>query len=334
MQIKKFSAIAPLIALSFLLVGCNATSLDTSAPSSAVSQSASPEVVPPTAAPSTPEKAPEATTAPSVEVPQPAEVGSALQTLETLPVKGAAPKTGYARDLFGSTWADVNDNGCDTRNDILSRDLTNVVKNGNCKVASGTLNDPYTGTVINFVQGPGDLVDIDHVVALSDSWITGSQALSLENRTLLANDPLNLLAVEASANRIKGDKNAASWLPSNKSVRCQYVARQVAVKSKYGLWVQPAEKEAIANVLSGCPAEPLPTGGAIVTDGNPAIEEIDPIVEGVPAAPAAPAPSANGNDPQFSSCAQAKSAGYGPYQKDDAEYGWYRDGDNDGIACE
>lgn len=333
MQIKKFSVIASTVAAAFLLVGCNATvpaqDATVSSPSAAVSPSNSPAVETVAPAPSVPE----IPSTPAQAVPAPVHAGTALAALNTLPVKGPAPKTGYSREEFGKTWDDVNGNDCDTRNDILVRDLTDIVKDSKCAVKSGTLNDLYTGTVIHFVRGGGASVDIDHVVALSDSWITGSQQISSQKRLELANDPLNLIAAQASANRQKGDKNAASWLPSNKSFRCQYVARQVAVKKKYELWVQPAEKEAIDRVLATCPDEPLPTDDTVLNSGTaPVIEEAPAPAPEAPAA--APIPASGGNDPQFSSCAQAKDAGFGPYQKDEPEYGWYRDGDKDGIACE
>lgn len=72
------------------------------------------------------------------------------------------------------------------------------------------------------------------------------------------NDPLNLLAVDSSANRRKGDGDTATWLPPSKAYRCPYVARQVAVKKKYGVWVTAAERDAMRRVLKGCPDEPLP----------------------------------------------------------------------------
>jgi hypothetical protein len=187
-----------------------------------------------------------------------------------LPVKGRAPLTGYSRDQFGPAWTDdvtVADghNGCDTRNDILRRDLTDVViKPGThgCTVASGVLHDPYTNSAITFTRGPGTstIVQIDHVVALADAWQTGAQQLSLAVRTNMANDPVELLAVSGPVNQQKGDADAASWLPPNKSFRCSYVAIQVAVKITYHLWVSPAEHDAIARVLSACPTQPLPTG--------------------------------------------------------------------------
>jgi len=176
----------------------------------------------------------------------------AIKDLETLDIKGRSPSTGYSRSQFGDGW--TIEKGCDTRNIILNRDLTDVKTDNSCHVTSGILNDPYTGKVIEFVRG-GDTssdVQIDHVVALSDAWQTGAQLLSKESRKLLANDPLELLAVDGQANQQKSGSNAASWLPPNKAFRCQYVARQVAVKHRYGLWVTPAEFDVIKNILIGC----------------------------------------------------------------------------------
>lgn len=179
---------------------------------------------------------------------------AAAQALEQLAVKGRAPKTGYARTQFGDGWQIVN--GCDTRNIILRRDLVHVVEK-DCKVVSGTLNDPYTGKTIAFTRGADSsaAVQIDHVVALSDAWQKGAQQLSPAERQTLANDPLELLAVDGPANQAKGDGDAATWLPPNKPFRCQYVARQIAVKIKYHLWVTAAEKQAMQTVLGQCPGQ-------------------------------------------------------------------------------
>ncbi len=177
----------------------------------------------------------------------------ALSNLENIEVKGRAPKTGYSRSQFGDGWR-RNPDGCDTRNIILARDMRDVKYVDGCKVASGVLSDPYTGMEIKFQRGDktSQLVQIDHVVALSDSWQKGAQQLDYSTRENLANDPLNLIAVDGAANQAKSDSDAASWLPENKSFRCEYVARQVAVKVKYGLWVTAAEKEAMRQVLNGC----------------------------------------------------------------------------------
>jgi hypothetical protein len=194
---------------------------------------------------------------------QPASASKALDVLATLPVKGRAAKTGYSRDQFGQAWADVDGNGCDTRNDMLHRDLSALaVKPGtrDCVVLSGILNDPYTGTLINFLRGnsTSTAVQIDHIVALSDAWQKGAQQLTPDQRVSFANDPLNLLAVDGPTNQQKSDGDAATWLPPNKSFRCEYVARQISVKSSYSLWVTPAEHDAMARVLSDCVAALAP----------------------------------------------------------------------------
>ena len=182
---------------------------------------------------------------------------SAEKILDSLAVKGRAPKTGYERAQFGQRWADVNRNGCDTRNDILQRDLANIVfkpETHNCVVLSGDLVDPYSGTTINFVRGKitSMEVQIDHVVALGNAWVTGAFKLTLEKRTEFANDPINLLAVKGVLNSQKQDGDAATWLPPLKSYRCTYVSKQIAVKAKYGLWVTAPEKAAMKSVLAKC----------------------------------------------------------------------------------
>ncbi len=189
---------------------------------------------------------------------------TAVSALYTLPVKGRAPKTGYTRAQFGQTWADVDRNGCDTRNDMLKRDLTEIVykvKTRNCVVESGILIDRYSGETINFVRGnvTSMEVQIDHVVALSNAWQTGAFKLSITQRTALANDPLNLFAVKGRLNSQKSDGDAATWLPPLKSFRCTYVAQQIAVKAKYSLWVTAPEKDAMTRILAACPKQLLPS---------------------------------------------------------------------------
>jgi hypothetical protein len=141
----------------------------------------------------------------------------------------------------------------------LNRDLTSVTwrpGTHHCVVIAGLLADPYGGATIPFEKARAAEVEIDHVVALGDAWQTGAQALTPARRKALANDPLNLLAVGGSANESKRDSDAASWLPPDTAFRCAYVARQVAVKSAYRLWVTPAEHDAIATVLATCPGRP------------------------------------------------------------------------------
>ncbi|MBB2912203.1 hypothetical protein FHS43_003483 [Streptosporangium becharense] len=181
---------------------------------------------------------------------------AALKELEKLEVKGRAPMTGFDRDEFGTAWADVDKNGCDTRNDILRRDLEEETfkKGDECIVLTGVLHDPYSGKTITFERGARTsmAVQIDHVIALADAWQKGARQWSTAKRKALANDPLNLLAVDGPLNNQKGAGDAATWLPPRRAYRCPYVARQIEVKAKYGLWVTAAEKDAMKAVLTSC----------------------------------------------------------------------------------
>ena len=182
----------------------------------------------------------------------------ATDVLEKLEIKRRAPKTGYSREEFYKTWPTIE--GCSLRQRIIKRELGETAKldADQCTVLAGEFVEPYTGQNLIFYE-KADLskgVQIDHVVALSDAWQKGAQYKTAEERYALATDPLNLLAVDSSANQQKSDGDAATWLPKNKAFRCQYVARQVSVKYKYGLWVTQAEHDAIAKVLTACPNEP------------------------------------------------------------------------------
>ncbi|MET7329920.1 HNH endonuclease family protein [Nonomuraea sp. NPDC005650] len=184
-------------------------------------------------------------------------VSDARKKLDKLTVKGRAPKTGFDRDKFGPAWADVDHNGCDTRNDILKRDLDDeTFKAGthDCIVLTGTLHDPYSGKTINFKRGQdtSTAVQIDHVIPLSDAWQKGAQQWPADKRKEFANDPLNLMAVDGPLNGQKSDSDAATWLPPRKAYRCTYISRQIDVKTKYGVWVTSAEKDAMETILQSC----------------------------------------------------------------------------------
>ena len=180
----------------------------------------------------------------------------ATEILEKIEVKGRAPKTGYSREEFYSGWPTVD--GCSLRQKIIKREFGDSAVLDGCNVMAGEFEEPYTGEYKKFSSREeiSKGIQIDHVVALSDAWQKGAQYLEREKRYEIATDPLNLLAVDAVANEKKSDGDAATWLPSNKRFRCQYVARQVSVKYKYGLWVTEAEKTAISNILINCPQEP------------------------------------------------------------------------------
>jgi hypothetical protein len=270
-------------------------------------------VLPPATEPQANQEAPGSAT---VTSPAPSATrGSAARQLARLEVKGRAPMTGYDRARFGAAWLDTDRNGCDTRNDMLTRDLEQRrydPKTRGCVVVSGVLDDPFTGRPIEFTKGAGDQVDIDHLVALGNAWATGAFRWEIRKRAAFANDPMNLLAVDASANRQKGDGDAATWLPRNKGFRCEYVARQIAVKSKYGLWVTPAERDAMGRVLHACPGQPRASDSGAPVLAPLALDESD----------------------AFASCADARAAGAAPLRRGDPGYSLGLDGDRDGIACE
>jgi hypothetical protein len=250
--------------------------------------------------------------------------GSALAAVSRLDVKGRAPKTGYSREQFGDGWASVD--GCDTRDRILSRDLhakTFRAATNQCVVVSGRLADPYTSTTIHYVRGGAAGVDIDHVVALSDAWQKGAQRWPARERVAFANDPLNLLAVDASANRQKGDGDTATWLPANKAFRCAYVARQVSVKLKYAVSVTRAERDAMLRVLGTCPSTRASVTGKIPIAVTPAR-----------AKPARP--KASSGERVFANCAAARAAGAAPIRRGTPLYAPNQglDRDMDGVACE
>lgn len=247
-------------------------STSTSAPSA----SSTPKDSTPPAATTTPRTTTSPTPATRTVAPSTIQTrpGTALALLSTLTVKGRAPLTEYNRDLFGQNWADTDRNGCDQRNDTLRRDLTKItLKAGTrgCVVLRGTLRDPYTGQSITFARtgNPNSPVEIDHVVALADAWVKGAFRWSDDTRNRFANDTLNLQAVSAAVNSAKGAGDAATWLPANKAYRCAYVARQVAVKSRYDISVTRAEHDAIARILRDCPDEEPPTGAVAKLGGWP-----------------------------------------------------------------
>jgi TM2 domain-containing membrane protein YozV len=304
------------------------------------------------------------TTAAPTPTPEPeAAEGTALAQLAGLEVKGRGSKTDYDRDLFG--WRDDMDrNGCDTRNDILRRDLTGITLKGGtggCVVLRGTLDSPYSGETVAFDR-ENNTIDIDHVVALSDAWQTGAMRWDEQTMREFANDPLNLLAVESSLNRQKGDGDAATWLPPAKDYRCEYVARQIAVKDKYDLWVKPAEADAMERVLGDCEGflaleddDQWPAAGegdVVATESEPAPAPATTEPEPAPA----PAPkkssssssgssgssssgsssggSSGGGDVYYKNCTAAREAGAAPVHRGDPGYDKHLDRDGDGVGCE
>lgn len=311
-----------------------------------VSTKAPRDTVEPTPTPSdtSPTQTPENTVEPSPTASTPEATGDAATVLATLPVKGRAPKTGYRRAEFGQRWRDIDRNGCDTRNDILNRDLTDKTWRANtrgCVVLSGILAEPYSGETKYFDKSQASAIQIDHVVALSDAWQKGAQALTAAQRETLANDPLNLLAVDGRLNQQKSDGDAATWLPPHKDFRCAYVSRQIAVKAKYRLWVTEAERDAMVRILSNCPGQILPAdSGVVVPSGTvPASVPTDQPAPPQDAAPPAANPAPHPNQPanpvaSYANCREVWAILGRPITPQDPGFQNKFDGDHDGIGCE
>lgn len=188
----------------------------------------------------------------------------ASSALQDLAIKAAASTNGYDRDKFGNGWTDTDGNGCDTRNDTLAHDLVNETfdPGSDCEVATGTLRyEPYLG-IKNFkfvADGSYEQgLDTEHIVALGNAWTTGAKGWSKAKRVKFANDPLELMMTNNSENRSKGSDAANEWLPKNTAYRCGYVATQIRIKGEYGLWVTPAEHDAMDAVLDTCPTQRIP----------------------------------------------------------------------------
>lgn len=254
--------------------------------------------------------------------------------------------TSYDRDRFGQAWLDADRNGCDTRNDILAATMSAIeFKPGthDCLVLSGRLEDRYTALTLEFVYGDGAIVDIDHLVALGNAWVTGAAGWDVNKRAALANDPLNLLPVDAGENRSKGDADAATWLPPSKSFRCDYVAAQIAVKAKYGLWVTSSEAEAMRRVLGGCPEQEVPRDSGAPTRvdqdlPDPGADEPAGLggtkINSGPESGLGGAAGGEQGSVYYNNCDEARAASAAPLYAGEAGYALHLDGDADGDACE
>jgi hypothetical protein len=175
--------------------------------------------------------------------------------LDAIPGTDDGELARYDRDQFGPSWSDIDHNGCDQRNDTLTRDLTDVTyREGthNCVVITGVLNDPFTGKVIVFAKAEASKVQIDHMVPLSWAWKNGASTWTDAERLALANDPANLTAVSGSANASKSDKGPSEWLPVNESYRCAYVTKFVHIVDSYELTIGEKDRMAARRLLAAC----------------------------------------------------------------------------------
>jgi hypothetical protein len=171
----------------------------------------------------------------------------------------------YRRAAFGDAWDDDTDapgghNGCDTRNDILDRDLIDktyvAITRCPTAVATGVLHDPYTDATVAFVRGNqvGAAVQIDHIVPLALAWDLGARDWPQAQRLRFANDPANLIAVAGQANQDKGDAEPARWMPPNHAFWCQYAVQFAAVLRGYRLPVDAPSAAVLREAAGTCPA--------------------------------------------------------------------------------
>jgi hypothetical protein len=268
------------------------------------------------------------------------ETTTASVLLQGLPVAADEPIAGYSREQF-KHWVDADHNGCNTRQEVL-RAESQLRPRPSCRRTSlGLWTSPYDGR--RFVRSAG--MDIDHMVPLAEAWRSGARLWDAQTREAFANDLAygpSLIAVTASVNRAKGDKDPAAWMPPRLAWRCTYLTQWVAIKTRWKLSVNTAEKQAISLRLRACPARAQtivkPPLAAVTVIGDPACIGPDgaPCPDPTTGEPTTdPQPPAGSDDPRFGTCAEANAAGYGPYTRGvDPEYEWYTDHDGDGVVCE
>ena len=185
-------------------------------------------------------------------------VAAALTGCTTLPASAAMPTKGippYEREEFGSGWGDLDGDRCDTRQEILVRDLVDEVLDADgCKVLTGTLHDAYTGHTIEFRRGvrTSDDVQIDHIVPLAYAWHAGAYSWTDDQREAFANDPDELLAVDGPTNNAKGADGPAAWLPPSAAAWCGYASRWTALLNRYQLEAEPADAAKLDEISAGC----------------------------------------------------------------------------------
>ncbi|MHA6626866.1 HNH endonuclease family protein [Pseudonocardia sichuanensis] len=170
------------------------------------------------------------------------------------PARGIPP---YEREAFGDGWSDLDRDCQDTRQEILIRDLEpEQLDADGCRVLTGTLDDSYTGTVIEFRRGQGtsDDVQIDHVIPLSYAWRAGAYSWTPEQREAFANDGAELRAVDGPTNNRKGDRGPSRWLPPNTGAHCSYAAAWRDLAATYALALDDADAATVEQLLGGCPA--------------------------------------------------------------------------------
>lgn len=249
-------------------------------------------------------------------------VAAFLNMLEQLATDDSpSSHTGYSRDYFNA-WIDADGDGCNTRAEVLMMEsLTAVTTRGSCTVSTGQWVSVYDGVTLADASG----LDIDHFVPLNEAWGSGAYAWDSATRVNFGNDlgyGPSLVAVTASSNRSKSDKDPAQWMPESHGYFCDYAATWVAVKWRWSLTVDSLERMTLQSVLNGCSDVSISTPDKATVTAGVAPEADTPVSDGV-------------LDPNYGTCSVAQANGAGPYyQGVDPEYAWYRDRDKDGVVCE
>lgn len=197
------------------------------------------------------------TTAPPLSATPPPSTPTRTPTARTPTPTGSLPEPSppmagipsYDRDLFGD-WIDADGDCQDTRAEVLTAETVTPVV-GDCTIASGTWNDPYTGKQFTIARQ----LDVDHLVPLANAWTSGAWAWPPAQRVAFANelaDPVHLIAVSASANRSKGDRSPDQWRPPNRAYWCEYAADWIEVKTRWRLATTTSERSALLGMLADC----------------------------------------------------------------------------------
>lgn len=173
---------------------------------------------------------------------------TAVSRLNSLTVAAESHHASYDRDLFPH-WITIT-GSCNTREQVLKRDGSDVAVDGSCYPTTGSWYSPFDGATWTT---PAD-VDIDHMVPLAEAWSSGAWAWSASRRQAYANDlgGPELWAVTDNVNQSKGDRDPAGWQPPLSSFRCTYARAWVQVKWYYSLTVDSAEEAALTGMLATC----------------------------------------------------------------------------------
>ena len=262
---------------------------------------------------------------PTVPTPPPGPIGATdAQLLAALRLAPEVDPGGYDREAFGYPAAGTDSRGCNSRARVLVRDSTTPaqVAYPGCKVLAGRWVDATTGSAY---EDPGQ-VSIDHLVPLKEAYRSGASTWSTAQLVTFGNDverPEALRVIGGSGNAAKGDKDPARWRPLLRSSWPAYARAWLVVKVAYALSADPAEAEALRDMLAGADG----AGATTPASSSTSIPPGPTTITGLPG-PTESTPTS------FSSCSAVRAAGKAPLLQGQPGYSRTLDGDGDGIACE